>query len=175
MISSLMEYEGYHAKIEFDQEDQIFVGHVLGINDSINFHGQSVQELTVEFHNSVNNYIDYCAQIGKEPEREFKGSFNVRIKPEQHKKVALHAANEGITINQFVSRAIDDELSMLEGMKIKQIFDGDYGCEELQQGQKPKVSVTLVDDAGNEKLVSVEDDWLTENGLDIGSEWPKEI
>lgn len=47
-------------------------------------------------------------------------------------------------------------------MKIKQIFDGDYGCEELQPGQKPKVSVTLVDDAGNEKLVSVEDDWLTE-------------
>jgi hypothetical protein len=59
-------------------------------------------------------------------------------------------------------------------MKIKQIFDGDYGCEELQPGQKPKVSVTLVDDAGNEKFVSVEDDWLTENGLDVGSEWPKE-
>ena len=55
-------------------------------------------------------------------------------------------------------------------MKIKQIFDGDYGCEELQPGQKPKVSVTLVDDAGNEKFVSVEDDWLTENGLDVGSE-----
>ena len=54
---------------------------------------------------------------------------------------------------------------------IKQIFDGDYGCEELQPGQKPKVSVTLVDDSGNEKLVSVEDDWLTENGLDVGSEW----
>ncbi|SFC50461.1 hypothetical protein [Butyrivibrio sp. YAB3001] len=52
------------------------------------------------------------------------------------------------------------------------ILDGDYGCEELQPGQKPKVSVTLVDDAGNEKLVSVEDDWLTENGLDVGSEWP---
>ena len=46
-------------------------------------------------------------------------------------------------------------------MKIKQIFDGDYGCEELQPGQKPKVSVTLVDDAGNEKYVSVEDYWLT--------------
>ena len=58
--------------------------------------------------------------------------------------------------------------------RIKQIFDGDYGCEELQPGQKPKVSVTLVDDAGNEKFVSVEDDWLTENRLDIGSEWPKE-
>ena len=59
--------------------------------------------------------------------------------------------------------------------KSAEVFDGDYGCVELQPGQKPKVSVILVDDAGNEKLVSVEDDWLTENGLDVGSEWPKEI
>ena len=58
-------------------------------------------------------------------------------------------------------------------MKRKKIFDGDYGCEELQSGQKPKVSVTLVDDAGNEKTVSVEDDWLTECGLDVDSEWPE--
>ncbi len=63
MISSLMEYNGYHAKIEFDQEDQIFVGHVLGINDSINFHGQSVQELTTAFHNSVNNYVDELSML----------------------------------------------------------------------------------------------------------------
>ncbi len=115
MITSLMEFEGYHAKIEFDQDDQIFVGHVLGINDSVNFHGQSVDELTTEFHNSILNYLDYCKQAGKDPEKEFKGSFNVRIKPEQHKKIALHAADEGITINQFVSRAIEDELARIEG------------------------------------------------------------
>jgi hypothetical protein len=60
-------------------------------------------------------------------------------------------------------------------MKIKRIFDGDYGCEELQPGQKPKVSVTLVDDSGNEKFVSGEDDWLTENRLEVGSEWPSGI
>jgi len=59
--------------------------------------------------------------------------------------------------------------------KIKQIFDGDYGCEELQPGQKPKVSVTLMDGARNEKLVSVEDEWLMENGLDVGSEWPLKV
>ena len=57
---------------------------------------------------------------------------------------------------------------------IKQIFDGDYGCEELQPGQRPTVSVTLIDDAGNEKFVSVEDDWLLESGLDVGSKWPIE-
>lgn len=56
--------------------------------------------------------------------------------------------------------------------KIKQIFDGDYGCEELEPGQKPKVSVTLVDETGSEKYVSVEDKWLISNGLDVGAIWP---
>jgi hypothetical protein len=58
--------------------------------------------------------------------------------------------------------------------KIKQIFDGDYGCEELAPGQKPKVSVTLINEAGEEKYVSVEDGWLTKNLLDVDSIWPEE-
>lgn len=56
--------------------------------------------------------------------------------------------------------------------KIKQIFDGEFGCEELAPGEKPKVSVTLVNEAGEEKYVSVEDEWLLENRLDVGSIWP---
>ncbi len=78
-------------------------------------HGSSVDELTQSMHDCIENYLDRCAQIGKQPEREFKGSFNVRVKPEQHRKIALYAANAGITINQFVSRAIEDELAILEG------------------------------------------------------------
>ena len=114
-LNNLMEYKGYHAKIDFDNDDDIFVGRVIGINDSIGFHGKSVRELTVAFHDAVDNYLEYCKQAGKVPEKEYKGSFNVRIKPEQHRKIALHAANEGITINQFVSRAIADALELLEG------------------------------------------------------------
>ena len=56
--------------------------------------------------------------------------------------------------------------------KIKQIFDGDYGCEELAPGQKPKLSVTLVNEDGRQKNVWAEDEWLMANGLDEGSEWP---
>lgn len=58
--------------------------------------------------------------------------------------------------------------------KIKQIFDGDYGCEELAEGQTFKVSVMLVDEAGTKKYITVEDKWLTDNGLDEGSEWPED-
>lgn len=114
-MNSLMKYKGYHAKIEFDSDDNIFIGHVLGINDSLNFHGNSVVDLTKEFHNSVDNYLDYCKQIGKEPEKEFRGTFNVRINPEMHKRAALEAADEGVTLNQFVSEAIRERLELLEG------------------------------------------------------------
>lgn len=55
---------------------------------------------------------------------------------------------------------------------IKHIFDGDYGCEELVPKAAPKVLVTIVNDAGEEKNISVYDDWLTENNLDVGSKWP---
>ena len=57
---------------------------------------------------------------------------------------------------------------------IKQIFDGDYGCEELQPGQKPKVSATLENEAGEVRYVTVDDEWLTENGLEKGAVWPIE-
>jgi hypothetical protein len=55
--------------------------------------------------------------------------------------------------------------------KIKQIFDGDYGCEELAPGESPKVSVTLENEEGQTKFVMVEDAWLTEKGLNVGDEW----
>ena len=59
---------------------------------------------------------------------------------------------------------------------IRQIFDGDYGCEERQPGQGLKVSVTLVkEDTGIEKYVSVEDNWLRDRGLDVGSVWPEKL
>lgn len=57
---------------------------------------------------------------------------------------------------------------------IKQIFDGDYGCEELAPGQSPRVSVALVNEVGEERFVSVEDAWLVERGLDEGSQWPQD-
>lgn len=59
--------------------------------------------------------------------------------------------------------------------KIKHIFDGEYGCEGLLPGQLPKVSVTLTDENGNERYISVEDAWLTEHGLDVGDIWPCKI
>ncbi|MCR5605024.1 MAG: hypothetical protein K6G27_15165 [Lachnospiraceae bacterium] len=58
--------------------------------------------------------------------------------------------------------------------KIVQIFDGEYGCEELAPGEKPKVSLTLENEDSEQKYLTVEDEWLTENNLNVGDIWPKE-
>ena len=59
--------------------------------------------------------------------------------------------------------------------KIKHIFDGEYGCEELATGAEKMVSVTLVDEKERTKIVSVADEWLTKHNLEEGSLWPNRL
>ena len=107
MLNSMLEYKGYHATITFDADDNLFVGEVFGITDSLNFHGESVSQLEAMFKQCIDNYLELCQKIGKQPDKEFKGSFNVRLTPELHKKAALEAAKQKMTLNQYVSNAID--------------------------------------------------------------------
>lgn len=116
-MNSMLEYKGYHASIEFDSEDNIFVGEVFGITDSLNFHGSTVPELKEMFKQCIENYLDLCQKTGKNPDKEFKGTFNVRIPPEMHKKAALAAAKQKITLNQYVLKAIDRSFDEKENMK----------------------------------------------------------
>ena len=110
-MSSVMEYNGYHAKVEFAEQDNIFVGTVLGLNDTLAFHGQFVDELKESFRNCIEDYLDLCNEIGKQPEKEFRGVFNVRILPESHHQAAIEAAKDGVTMNQFVADSIDERLA----------------------------------------------------------------
>ncbi|SCP99898.1 type II toxin-antitoxin system HicB family antitoxin [Anaerobium acetethylicum] len=113
-MNSMMEYKGYHATVEYDAEDGIFVGEVFGIVDSLNFHGSSVVELVNMFHQSIDNYLEICKKYGKEPNREFKGTFNVRITPELHRKIAFEATKQKITLNQYVAKALEESFDAPE-------------------------------------------------------------
>ncbi len=105
-MNSMLEYRGYHAAISYDADDELFVGEVFGIVDSLSFHGSSIDELKQKFADCIENYLDVCKQIGKEPEKEFKGSFNVRIPSELHRQIAMLAAQQKITLNQYVVNAL---------------------------------------------------------------------
>ena len=120
-MNSMLEYKGYHASVEFDAEDNLFIGEVFGINDSLNFHGTSVTELKEMFKQCIDNYLDSCEKIGKKPDKEFKGTFNVRIPPELHKKAALEAARQNITLNQYVIQAIKQSFETKEPQAIMEL------------------------------------------------------
>ncbi len=108
--NNILEYRGYHTKIEFDSEEFILRGKIEGINDLVNFECENLENLEKEFHEAVDEYLNFCREVGKEPDKEYKGSFNVRIPPELHKKLAVAAIQCGDSLNATVEKAIQSYL-----------------------------------------------------------------
>ena len=105
-MNNTMEYKGYLGSVEFSEEDALFYGKVLGIRALVSYEGSNAQELIADFHDAVDDYLELCAQQGKEPERAYKGSFNVRISPELHKQAVVAAMSHNMTLNSFVESSI---------------------------------------------------------------------
>lgn len=105
-MNGMMEYKGYHAKVEYSPEDDTFVGQVFGVADTLVFDGQSIEELQAMFHASVDDYLELCKEIGKEPDREYRGTFNVRVPVELHRAAAMAAESKDVSLNQFVTEAL---------------------------------------------------------------------
>ncbi len=103
---NLMSFEGYHAKIEYDAELDLFRGEVLGLNGGADFYGKHPQELRAEFKKSLQTFLEVCAEQGIEPRRHFSGKFNVRISPELHEQLAIAAQAEGKSINMLAQEAL---------------------------------------------------------------------
>jgi len=99
-------YKGYIGTVNFIAEDEVFYGKIHGINDLVTFEGKSVKELKSAFSEAVDDYLETCKELGKQPDKTFKGSFNVRINTELHKKAASVANKKSISLNDFVKRAI---------------------------------------------------------------------
>jgi predicted HicB family RNase H-like nuclease len=99
----MMEYKGYLGKVEFDDEANIFHGEIINLRDVITFEGESVKELKKAFHESVEDYLDFCKERGESPEKPFSGKFLIRIDPALHKKIVTHARLENKSLNSWVS------------------------------------------------------------------------
>ena len=102
-----MNYKGYSARIDYDDEDGIFVGRIAGIRDGVGFHADSVAELREAFHEAVEDYLETCAKIGKEPQKAFSGQMMFRVKPEVHRKAAVAAELAGKSLNQWAEDVFD--------------------------------------------------------------------
>ena len=98
---SAMTYKGYSARVEFDAQDEIFVGRIAGIDDVIGFHADTVESLKAAFHEAVEDYLEACAATGKTPQRAYSGKLMLRVDPEVHGAAIRAAEVAGKSLNAW--------------------------------------------------------------------------
>ena len=105
-MNNTFEYRGYIGTIEFSEEDALFFGKAMGIRSLISYEGKNANELISDFHSAVDDYLAVCEAEGREPEKAYKGSFNIRISPELHKQLVVCATSRQMSLNSFVENAL---------------------------------------------------------------------
>ena len=103
-----MHYKGYAARVEYDAEDRIFVGHVAGLRDIVGFHGSSVEELEASFHEALDDYLAACEALGQPPDKPYSGRLMFRVDPQVHADAAVAAQVSGLSLNQWAEQALRD-------------------------------------------------------------------
>lgn len=109
----MMNYKGYIGTFEYDDENRVFTGSVVNTRAVITFYGTSVDELENDFRASVDDYLEWCAADGVDPEKPYSGKFNVRFTPGLHERTAVGAKSLGLSLNSFVKKSVEDELKSI--------------------------------------------------------------
>lgn len=105
-MKNYLEYGGYTGTVEFSAEDNCLFGKIIGINDLITYEAEDVLGLKASFEESVIDYLDTCKSLGKQPNKTFKGVFNVRTNTETHRGLVLLAARKNMKLNDLASKAL---------------------------------------------------------------------
>ena len=106
MATNSLKYKDFYGSVEFSADDACFFGKIIGTTDLVTFEGDSVVSLKAAFAEAVEDYLLLCKEAGKEPQKRYKGSFNVRISPELHKNAVMLASRNGISLNSFVEKTL---------------------------------------------------------------------
>ncbi len=106
----LMQYKGYYGSIEASVEDRCLYGKLEFIDPLVNYEGDTVQALEAAFHDAVNDYIETCQAKGIEPQKPYRGTFNVRVGRDLHRAAAVAARQRGLNLNELVKRALEHEI-----------------------------------------------------------------
>ncbi|MDR3203782.1 MAG: type II toxin-antitoxin system HicB family antitoxin [Deltaproteobacteria bacterium] len=101
-----MTHRGYVARLEYNDEEENFVGRIVGIQDIITFQGDSVAQLRRAFVDAVDIYLDSRAKSGREPQKPYSGRLTLRLPPELHANLAIKAEVEGKSLNNLIVEAL---------------------------------------------------------------------
>lgn len=118
-MSNIMRYRDYYATVCYEDETSTFYGQIEDIEDLVSFEADTVEGLKKEFAKNVNEYLELCKRHNKEPNKPYKGSFNVRVGPSLHKEAVMFAKTMTMSLNQFVMSAIKDKIEDIKKQKQK--------------------------------------------------------
>ena len=104
-------YKNYIGSVSFSSEDEVFYGKIEHINDMISFESDNAHDLKKAFEEAVEDYIAFCKEKGVKPDKPFKGSFNVRVKPSLHKLAYQKAMQKGVSLNKLIETSLEKELN----------------------------------------------------------------
>lgn len=153
MKGNVLEYKGYYSVVTYDAEDQVLHGKIEMITDLVTFEADRADEVENAFHEAVDDYLEMCEALSKEPQKPYKGQFNVRISPELHRRATIEALKADISLNQFVSIAIERLVDNSQG----NIFDELRASESRIKEAVLTANNTLWNNVINsQKLMSVE-------------------
>lgn len=113
-MKDMLAYKGYHGSIHYNPEDRVFYGRIEFIRALVSYEGKDADSLECAFFEAVDDYLAACVEQGREPEKPFKGSFNVRIAPELHERVAIAASQHGMSLNRFVAEALSQAVMQVD-------------------------------------------------------------
>ena len=112
-----LEYKGYKGCVEYNKEDNCLFGKVQGQSkDMITYEGKTLDELLKDLEDGVDSYLEGCTADGLEPAKPYNGRLNLRMSSELHSRVAAFVASTGTTINDFINRAISNELKKVAAL-----------------------------------------------------------
>lgn len=100
-------YKGYLPVVEFDEGDMVFHGRIAGLRDIFTFEATTAKNLVKSFHDSVDDYLAFCAEKGQEPDKPHNGKVLLRIPPATHRLVAMAAEADDKSINQWMADTLE--------------------------------------------------------------------
>jgi predicted HicB family RNase H-like nuclease len=106
-MKDTMEYNGYFGSVHYNDDDKVFYGKLEFIRALVSYEGTDVVSLRTAFEEAVDDYLEFCQETGKQPEKPFKGSFNIRMDPSLHQRLVSHAMDEGKTLNTFIKDILE--------------------------------------------------------------------
>ena len=103
-------YKNFTGSVHFSCGESVFFGKIEGIDDLVTFEGDNTVEIMRSFEEAVDDYTLLCEENSRPIQKTYRGSFNIRIPPELHRKAVHTSLKRGLSLYQLVQAAIEKEV-----------------------------------------------------------------